>query len=424
MVVKGYEVLLADTVTGRVSARIPVSGSKWGLRLNDAGKVDVEFPVKSLEVANVDVRAATTLRKQSVGVVFNDRILECGPIWGRDYDDQSGVMSLQGSGIWSILDKRKVLNGSALLAGANVTRDVINLTGRDLGSIAMELVRISIKDNPYKRPDGLNAGSLPIVLQAKRTGTASRVYRGFNLAWLGEELRKLTTSEGGPDIRFRPRFRSDNPLYIEWVMETGTAADPLLLQAGDDWRWDGTVEGSGVTGFGGKEDGTNMADKSWVPGSGQEVDMLLRSAYSLKLVNDGHPWTEADVSVKDQEDLNILQGHANRLQADSASALQTFPVTVRADADPLLGLYLPGEMATVVVPRGHPVLPPGALRSRIMAVDGDDSMAVKLTMAPLLASLSAGAYGAGVSVADPAAVSPALYPDLGVFPSDSLSPGG
>jgi hypothetical protein len=245
-------------------------------------------------------------------------------------------------------------------------------------------VRVSIQDNPD--------GALNIVLPDVVAGTSQWTYNGFNLTWLGDDLRKLTTAELGPDIRLMPRFNGTNPNTVEWVMTTGTPTQPLLMQSGGDWIWDGTVPQSSVIGFSSKKDATSMADRAWVPGSGQEQNMLLSTATSSTLTALGYPYTEVDTAAKTTEVQATLDGTARRLLADNSSAQLQFTIVVRADRAPFLGSYWPGDMATVKIPKGHPHLPPGPVRVRIMALDGDDSQSVKVTVAPILAGLSGGSY--------------------------------
>lgn len=369
----GFRVFTCNTKTGKITADLPVAGQDWGLRLNDAGSLSIDLRPDAEELAGINVRSVTLPLYQSLGIAYNGRILECGPIWTRELDD--GKLTIEAAGIWSILDKRKLLKGSVLADGANVTGSVVSLSG-SLGDIAREIVRISIQDNPH--------GALNIVLpDVIEGGSNVRNYQGYDLAWLGDRLRELTEVQNGPDIRFRPRFSPSDPSTVEWVMEYGSTAQPLLQQTGADWVWDGSVAESGVVGFGHKQDAIDLASKAWTPGSGQERSMKLASRTNFDLVDRGYPWTEIDQSAKDVEDQATLQRYADRLSEDAAFPWDTFEVKVRADQEPLLGTYRPGDWARIIVPENHPTLDPGPVRVRIMAVDGDDSNTVSLTVSPV-----------------------------------------
>jgi hypothetical protein len=387
---EGYKAFLCQTTTGQVNARVPLLTKKWGIKLNDAGTLSIDIPAMSTAVQKFDLQSITAEKVQSLGISYNGTILECGPIWGSNFDAETGNLTINAAGLWSIFDKRKNLNWTQLLQGIPAQRTRLAYTNMSLGSIAKELIRVSIQDNPD--------GDLNIVLPADVPGTSQWTYNGFNLTWLGDDLRKLTQAEMGPDIRLMPRFNGTNPNVVEWVLTTGTPTQPLLLQSGSDWIWDGTVPKSPVVGFSSKKDATSMADRAWVPGSGQEQNMMLSTATSNALTALGYPYTEVDSAAKTTEVQATLDGTARRLLSDNASPQLQFSLTVRADRAPFLGSYWPGDMATVRVPKNHPHLPPGPARVRIMALDGDDTQSVKVTVAPVLAGLSGGSYADRITV--------------------------
>lgn len=373
----GYRVFVGDTVTGLISTDLPVSGSPWGQRLNDAGSIEATLQVRSREVAKLNLRANTAPLKQFMGISYNGFILEAGPIWKRAYDPAKETCKVSAAGIWSILDAIKALDWVALAAGKSPTETSLDVVGKTLGSIARELVRISIQGNP-------NNPGLPIILPELMAGVNERHEPGYMLPWLGQLLKNLTGVQRGPDIRFRPRFREGDARYVEWVMETGTDDSPLLVQSGDDWIWDGSVERSGVVGFGVMEDATGMAAKTYQPGAGSEQDMKLKWApVSAPAPLQGYPWTEADAASKDVEDLGLLQSYADAGMAAARYPIETWSVSVRADTTPRLGTYLPGHWAQAIIPDDHPILDPGPVRVRMMAIDGDHTETVKITLAPI-----------------------------------------
>ena len=376
-----WRVFIGNLVSGRITADLPVASQSWGQRLNGAGPIDLTTKALSEELRNKDLRNITASKKNYLAVSYGSTILEAGPIWQRDYDHNTGVLKLGAEGLWSILDRTKALNWAQIAAGMDVTRTSLDLTGLSLGSIARELVRLSVFGNPY-------SPGLPIVLPDLEAGTAERHHEGYKLAWLGDLLRKLTEVEDGPDIAFRPRFNGADPTRIEWAMTHGTTASPLLYQAGDDWIWDGTVEESGVSAIGVKEDGRGMADRVWQPGAGSELEMKLATEQDLNLIqNAEYPWTEADAASKDVEDPFILQGHAAYAMAAARRPVETWNLTVRANTSPLLGNYAPGDFAQISVPKGNPMIEAGVRRVRLMAIDGDSTSTVKLTPAPMPAGV-------------------------------------
>lgn len=372
-----YRLFVGEQVTGRITADLPVSACPWGQRLNDAGNIDATLQIRSREMSRLNIRAATAPLKQFMGISYGNTIIEAGPIWKRAYDPAKETLKVSAAGLWSILDAVKALPWVALAGGLSPTQVSLDFAGKTLGSIARELVRISIQTNPD------NPG-LPIVLPPLLAGPHEKSYPGYTLPWLGDALKKLTGLQRGPDIRFQPRFRGDDARYVEWVMETGTEDNPLLVQPGPDWVWDGTVERSGVVGFGVVEDATGMAAKAYQPGEGSEQDMKLAFAQDTSLITTaGYPWTESDVSSKDIADMDLLQSYANAGMAAAKYPVENWTASVRADAAPRLGTYLPGHWAQAIIPDNHPILDPGPVRVRMMAVDGDHTETVKITLAPI-----------------------------------------
>lgn len=377
MVVReGFRVFVGNLVTGRITTDLPPSKLDWSMILNDAGSIDVTVLPKARETAKLELRAATAPLKQFIGCSYNGTILEAGPIWKRAYDPKDETLKITGAGIWTILDVVKALPWAALAANVSPTQVSLDVVGRTLGSIARELVRISIQTNP-------NNPGLPIVLPALLAGTNERHYPGYQLPWLGKILRDLTGVQRGPDIRFQPRFNGADETKVEWVMSTGTDVSPLLSQSGPDWLWDGTVEKSGVVGFGTVEDASAMAAKAYQPGSGSEKLMKLRWAQDTKLVTKGYPWTETDSSSKDIDSESLLQNYADAAMAKAKYPIETWSVAVRADTEPTLGTYLPGDWAQAIIPDHHPILDAGPVRTRMLSISGDASETVNIALAPI-----------------------------------------
>jgi len=406
----GYQLLLGDLRTGKIQASIPYRDLKWGLRVNAPGPISATIRPFSKQLRNHDLRSLTATVKQFMAIGYGEEILEAGPIWTRPFDEDTAEMTLNGLGLWSIFDRRKNVNGAMLLPGARVTEDVIKVADVHLGSVARELVRISIQDNPY-------GGDLPVVLPdvVADPGNPGRTYNGYNLTWLGDDLRELTKAEGGPDLRFRPRRKPGNPTFIEWVLEHG--AIDVLTQDGPDHQWDARPARSGIAKLGVSQDGQRMGAKAWVTGSGQEQQLRLASKVDTTLVDAGYPWLEVEASAGDEEDLTVLQSMANRGAQDARYPWDAWSLTVRADTRPRLGTYQAGDWALVNTPENHPVLPAGGkVRVRILAVDGSAGNEVTLAVAPIQGVQ--GSATAAVTIADPNAT-PVVLP---LIPGDSLAP--
>jgi hypothetical protein len=372
----GYQLFLCDTVTGGRVKFIPAGGAGWGMKLNEAGTVTASLPVAARETAKLDLRTATASVRQSLGIAYDGNILECGPIWGRKYDPDSEQLDLTAAGLWSIFEHRKALPASWLANGFVPARAVWTITRGNLQSIARELVRNSIEDNPW---NGGAAGNLNIVLPASVSGsTHTRTYNGWDMAWISTRLKELTEVTNGPDIRFRPRFVTGDPTTVEWVMEMGAP----LLQAPKDLKWDVSLRKSGPVHLAWDEDATKLAARAWELGPGQEKAKKIRYVTDTGLISEGWPWTEVEES-SDVETDSLLQSRALRLLRENKRPWLTWDLTVRADVAPRLGTYQPGDWAQLQIPEGHPQIPAGTVRVRIMTISGGPENKVKLTVAPI-----------------------------------------
>ncbi|UXE04756.1 minor tail protein [Arthrobacter phage Shambre1] len=381
----GFRAVLFDTKTGiSVGGEVPMLSPSWGLRLNQAGTVSISIPVRAKEARGMDLRNSTATLRQGLGMTYNGVPLEAGPILDREFDDESGQLTLTAAGLWSVFARRKAVTGAMLaaLTSAGVTTKTLKIGPTSLQSIARELVRVSIQDNPFT-----GAGALNVVLPPVVAGAETKTYTGYDLKWIGDALKDLTELENGPDLRFRPRFMTDQPTRLEWVLETGNESQPLLTQPGPALRLDGTVPDSPVAGFGSKEDATNVGARAWRPGAGQERDMRLGFATSTRLTDTGMPWTEIENASKEEESTAVLNRQAAYDVRNAAGPEVQFTVRLRANhPGAMLGTYWPGDFADVVIPEDHPTLNPGLQRVRIMAIDGSDARTVNLTVAPFIGS--------------------------------------
>lgn len=384
---EGFRAVLMNVKDGQaLISDVPRIDPSWGLRLNAPGTISMSFRPKAKEYAKMDLRNATMPNFRALGISYDGIMLEAGPILHRSYDDETKTMTVEAAGLWSIFNRRKALNGSALKAGYNVTGSTASFGPTSLGTIARNLVRMSIQDN-YYNPD---YGALNIVLPPVIAGPHTRAYKGYELVWIGEALKNLTQVEGGPDIRFRPRFMAADPDRVEWVMETGTDVQPLLTQAGAAIRLDGTAKNSPVLGFSSEEDGTEVGNRAWRPGAGQDKAMKLGSGSLYDALAAGMPWLEIENSdSKDVNDLAILNAAARYDAREHQAPAVTFSIRIRTDHPAAkLGTYWPGDFADVVIPNDHPTLNGGTQRVRIMAIDGSDARQVRLTVAPFLGSFA------------------------------------
>jgi len=327
-------------------------------------------------------------------------VLAAGPIWARDYSVDGRELTVNAKGVWSYYDHRHVL--PLLAATTDVTEFTVpdpandggtmpnpdlrtQYTNWELGTIAKKLV---------EQAHAWTGGELPIVFEADRVGIHERIYEGPEFKNLGEVLRQLQNVEGGPDVRFRPRFTGDR-LGIEWVLETGTEAQPLLTGSAVH-SWDVSAPQSSVSDLTIREDASALASLGWATGGRVSDETLVARSYDETLIDNGYPLfedldsTHSTVSVQ-----STLDAHAANVVGYGSAPVEVWSFTVEANAQPLLGSYLEGDYCVLdVAPwdsatgNGDPYLfEGGAYGHRIVAIGSDEKgETVKVECAPRFTS--------------------------------------
>lgn len=413
-------IMVGDVRTGRRITQIPVSSASWSMVHRGVGEIKVDIPLGAEDFAAMErtlsglwpgpdlflpfyptpvtgvwrpgdglrpeFLAALDPARCFLAVLEDDAVLEAGPIWSWAYADGSNVLTVGAQGLRSLFDHRLVMGLLADWPGANPAAWTATYSGMSLGTIAKRLVSLAMSHT---------GGNLPIVLPDDETGSHTRTYYGYNLGRLGDYLDALMGVINGPDIALQPRLTADR-MGIEWVLRTGTEADPLLHQHAGDWTWDSSVPRGGVGGISVTRDATALAERAWVSGSGTELSLLLRSATDEGLLDRGFPLMETTDARGTVEVAATADSWAaaNLRGASRPTQAWTFEVAARPQTDsggpagPQLGDYRPGDIARVWVPATHPLLrlllPQGFHRARLIRIDGGMGPMVKLTVQPAM----------------------------------------
>jgi hypothetical protein len=360
--------LFGDLRGGRIHDTLDVTGCGWEQVANDAGTI-TQTVVEAHEVRR-KLKGQMFTAKSFLAVDVDGRLQEAGPVWSLAWNDVNRQLTIGAAGLWSLFDHRSVLP-VITDPTQTVQQQVTQVAGTDLGGIGRALVSQAMTHL---------GGDLPLVLGADTIGDRTETFYGWQLAKIGDQVRQLTTREGGPDIRFRPDYTSDR-LGVQWFYEAGTEDSPLLTQAGDDWYFDQTVPRSPVLNIDTDEDGTQMGMLAWATGNGSEADILMAHWSDLTLIGEGWPLLEvfeADSTVEDQD---VLDEHAQNLAERSARPPVAWKVAVKGSA---AREVLAGHYARVIVKNDHPWLPAGETFLRVAKKSGDLTDKVTLTMYPIL----------------------------------------
>jgi len=375
-------ILVGEVRTGRRIATIPVSDGSWSSVLKGTGTVDATIPLGAAEFKTLEhvilggqypsasifpsvntwPRAETTAWRMGLGIRAEfismldpnrcfmalvdhndatgaDFIPEAGPIVGHGGSESSSSFTVKASGFRSLFDGRRIMG----VIGSGYAAWEVTHSAMSLGTIAKRLVELCLAD-----PDG----NLPIVLPADVLAAADadheRTYKGSELGKVSDRLDQLSGVLNGPDIAFDPRLTSDR-MGVEWVMRTGTEADPMLHQAGVPWTFDMRVPRSSIGGLSWSRDGSGMASRSWATSNDAAAGMLMARKDSDALLKANYPLIEIAENRSTVERQATLDGWASgNLAAASAPVLT---ISIKA----MLGsrVVRPGDFATFFPPPDH-----------------------------------------------------------------------
>lgn len=364
---RGTTILYGDLRTGRIAGALAALSCSWQTVANGSGSIDqVVLPEDVVRDQQLYYSAPTA--KTFLAVEQAGRIREAGPLWARRWDEEKGRATFAAAGLWSLFDHRKVV--PVLLPGERVQEAVTTAAGTDLGGIARALVAQAMAHV---------GGDLPVVLPDPVAGTRAETFYGWQLQWVGQQLRELTQRElSAPDIRFQPRRQTD-PRFIEWEMQAGTEDEPLLSQVGADWIFDRTAPRSQVLGISTDEDATGMGTDAWVTGNGMEQDILISHDSDSALINAGYPKLEVEEGRHTVEFQGTLDGHAANLLDRSARPIEVWKLRARTRATVEIA---PGHY-TRVITKDDAWLGATNRRLRVYKLSGDLGDEVTIDMYPV-----------------------------------------
>lgn len=391
----GYRYIVGDLRTGKITRAVDLSDGTWSTPLGEAGQVGGSFPLRAEEtIADIEAgregrklwptaRSDAAAAKSFLAVAYvnaagDETMLEAGPIWKTDFDHVSGVLSLTAGGLHSYFDHRKVIQ--VLAAGENAADVSVTYSAAQWALVAKRLVQLAQTHT---------GGNLPIVLPSDADlggagTTVEQTYPGYELAWVGDQLKQLSELDGGPEIQFVPRRRTDDPRFIEWVMRIGVAPSGLLVQSGKPWLWDASVQKSDVRSISISTDGTKMAFRQWAAGQGQAEGRPIEVAEAADLIAAGFPLLEGEVAATDAEDdPAVIAQYASTALAYSQRPIESWTATVSRDGLPTVGQLRPGDWARFRL-QDHIYMPDGEYDMRLLNIAGGDSDTVTLTLSERL----------------------------------------
>ncbi|MEV6648054.1 hypothetical protein [Amycolatopsis sp. NPDC051371] len=361
---RAYTALAYDTVTGRVLFELDLASEpEWSSRINDVGGWKITVPLHG-QARAASVREWCVPWRFSVAIVRgrgvpSDTVCQAGPIVPYAPDDDSPVHTVSGKGFWELLNRRVLHARTWNPAAARITDSSADLTINDsLPNIAINIAYHATA--MVYRPGSALPLDFPDLFPV---GTNTRTYRGYEMAFAGQRLQELTQVDGGPDVLFQPYLTVIGGLrYIRHRMLVG---NPYLVQPGVPLLFDYRSNLVKLTIAG---DGSGQANTAFVKGSGNEASQLYGYATDTSLTTAGWPLLDmVDSGHTSASEQTTLDSWASADVALYSSQPEQWQATVRADADPRLGSYLPGHFADYSV-KNHHWLRNGKYSYRILGV--------------------------------------------------------
>jgi hypothetical protein len=349
---------LADLRTGRQILDLnPLSGS-WERFLNQPESLSCTLDMRDKDTVALRPRVAAAAGRAVLAVASGDVLLGAGPIWTHGYNGDQKTLKLTAKGLWSYFDHRFLLPTVAAnisvgdftisdpsAAGKTMPNPAVGtyLNGWEMGTVAKKWVQ---------RSRAWTGGEVPVVFEDDRAALSDeaheRNFEGASFKKIGEVLRQLTQVEGGPDIRFRPRLTGDL-LGVEWVLETGTDAQPMLTGSATH-EWSLGVN-SQMSGFGVDVDGSSLAGIAWATGGRSGDEVLVARNTDPYLLQKGWPLLEAlDSSHSSVSNQRTLNGYAVEATTLGRGPVEEWSFSVEADQSPKLATYWEGDWCNISVP--------------------------------------------------------------------------
>lgn len=375
-----WRAFVFDTASGSYETELPLAGlPQFTYALNDPGSGSVPVALAGPDAFDknlLDQYSENPGWRWSIGVAYNDVILQAGPILGDSYTDPSPQTSLTFAGIWRLFSRRVILSPQAVSL-ASPTDPSANSTYTNV--TLRQLAKLVLRDN------FISQGPLPIDLpdDDPNTGSVSETYYGYDLNLVADTLTHLATTDGGPEIEFRPYWA--DPLTIRWHMRTGSNRLGVI---GAPWTYDYGGRGALVT-LDKASDSSNTAFGYYARGSGSQdaqpigysADMTLPDlGFPLLLAVDGNHTSETDVSV--------LNSYATADVNTYKNPVVTYAATVRMNGtdaygrptgSPNVNQLNVGDTLTVHV-EGHTRIPDGDLKLRVISIQNGDSHTCRLAL--------------------------------------------
>jgi len=376
---------IGDLLTGRRIQNLNVLTGAWTATLNAAGSISCTVSLRDPINRELGLAELAAVGKSFLACAEGKTILNAGPLWVHDYDDDAQTLSFTAAGMWSYFDHRVLL---PVLAGRLPTDPTTNTRWTKVSVDPDDPWPVDTSKSYQGMVRGLVAqaqletgGNVPVILPAEIPGSYERNYVGADVAMVGERIRQLTQVENGPDVRFPPRFTADM-LGVEWPLLIGTPTQPLLFSP-IDVTFRPSANKSSVSKLKVNVDGTNLLNRGFASGGRQSGESVAAVATSTALLTAGFPALDGvDTSHQTISKDQTVTAYANELLLRGSKPIQKWSFTHNVSQEPFLGSFSEGDFANVRM-HDNPYVTDGTHRMRITQISGDHTgNTVDLTFQP------------------------------------------
>ncbi len=335
--------LLADLLTGAVTAEIPLSGVSMSQRLNDAGSFSGTWEGIGSYTAG-DPYLLTTPARTTITALRDGRPMWTGIVWTRRHTSGSDKVELGASDFFSYFDHRKVL---PVFVPNGTTTQVSGLS-----TVYTQVEQNDIVRQLVAQAQVATGGNLGLTVDTTVSGILrDRTYMGHELVDVGQALKNLAEVIDGPDLLFTVAPELDANGRVVRVLRIG---NPKLGQQGSNFVFE---YGANISSYQWSSDGTKMATRAYATGDGIEAGQLIAVSEDSSLYGDGWPILEADTSYSTVTEDVTLQEHADADQVRNRLPVVTPSIVVIGDGTNsrgvkvghALGEYGPGDQVRVVI---------------------------------------------------------------------------
>jgi len=370
-----WRTLIAETITGVIVADVsPRDLPSFSRKVTDKGSWTINVLPDDRDNAALDLHTYTSAGKYSWLVLHDEQVMQGGPVATYQYDEHTRNLSVSGTGIQGLLDRRVLRKFDGPPHNIVHVNNDLSLQGQTLGDIALQIVANSVAGDGY---------ALPIEIPTPVTSVGHvRNYLGYDLATVWDRLTDLAKNDAGPEMDFAPSL-DDTGTSVSWAMRVARNSSGQLgyPYAPAVWDYGGALGAIDVDVNGAASPCTTV----WARGSGAERALIVGYATDPTLTGLGFPAADfVDADHTTAVELSTLNNYATADLAKFAAPTETWKCGIRIESteqswypNAVIGGIGLGDAVLFGVSR-HPWIPDGLYRRRIVGFSSDTDATITL----------------------------------------------